>query len=360
VIRHPNVPDPDDSTRTTTLYSGYAHLGPVIVSAGEVVYKGQNIAVSGKTGLATAPHLHFQLDRASAPFHPFWPFTTAEASEKSLSFTDAVDNGLGRSQAKQYTVNPFAYVQTYIGGVNANPPTIPDGGDSDTIVADTHTVQTATVKVADDTFSLVRTIKIIQSRVAVRKAQRLAQRQDHTQVTVTQASSASAVASPGSGVSSTSSISSSSVSSASSQSSAASEQQSSSSSEITSPQNVPMPQQMGPVATFSILSDGSFDHEWEDIVVFARDGDGKFVKNVHFDGEVALESTFGDAEFAPAVLTQDQFDDHGRAFVKMLPHGQKTIIPSIRGGAFSADGSPMVFAPTAHTMSTRASQQPEG
>jgi murein DD-endopeptidase MepM/ murein hydrolase activator NlpD len=37
----------------------YAHLNKVLVGAGEEVKKGQAVALSGRTGLATGAHLHF-------------------------------------------------------------------------------------------------------------------------------------------------------------------------------------------------------------------------------------------------------------------------------------------------------------
>lgn len=43
------------------LYSLYYHLSKMNVSEGDMVTKGQNIALSGKTGLATGPHLHWEV-----------------------------------------------------------------------------------------------------------------------------------------------------------------------------------------------------------------------------------------------------------------------------------------------------------
>lgn len=43
------------------LFSLYYHLSKMQVSAGEMVKKGEKIALSGSTGLATGPHLHWEI-----------------------------------------------------------------------------------------------------------------------------------------------------------------------------------------------------------------------------------------------------------------------------------------------------------
>ncbi|MDP2642581.1 MAG: S-layer homology domain-containing protein [Candidatus Peregrinibacteria bacterium] len=114
VIQHNNVPTLNNSSEKVTLYSSYSHLKDVNVAVGDVVTKGQQIATSGKTGTATTPHVHFQLDNSEAPWHPFWPFTTKEATDAGLDFFTAINAGLGRESALATTINPLKYVNAYI------------------------------------------------------------------------------------------------------------------------------------------------------------------------------------------------------------------------------------------------------
>ncbi|KKU79786.1 MAG: Glycyl-glycine endopeptidase ALE-1, partial [Candidatus Peregrinibacteria bacterium GW2011_GWA2_47_7] len=115
VIQHNDVPDPDSTEgASTTLHSSYSHLSKVLVAERDVVTKGQLIGLSGSTGTATTPHMHFQIDRDQAGWHPYWPFTSKEAAEAGLSFFQAINNGLGKENGLAYTVHPLVYVQKYL------------------------------------------------------------------------------------------------------------------------------------------------------------------------------------------------------------------------------------------------------
>ncbi len=114
VIKHPNVPNPENPGEITTLYSCYAHLSSTSVLKGDEVSKGQLIAKTGDTGMATTPHLHFQIDKASAPFHPFWPFTWDEVQKAGYnSYFDGVRYGVGKLNARNHTTHPMNFVVKY-------------------------------------------------------------------------------------------------------------------------------------------------------------------------------------------------------------------------------------------------------
>jgi hypothetical protein len=111
VIKHPNAPLADGGT--DTLYSAYAHLSQVSAEVGEVVTRGDIIGYSGNTGTSTTPHLHFQIDRSSAPWHPWWPFTTAQVYNAGFSFFEGINQGIGQEEAIKNTINPMPWVQKF-------------------------------------------------------------------------------------------------------------------------------------------------------------------------------------------------------------------------------------------------------
>ncbi len=110
-IAHVGIPDPDNPEKNTTLYSNYAHMSKILVREGEEVTKGQVIGKVGESGFATTPHLHFQIDRRSAPFHPYWPFQWKDVQAAGYnSYFDGVKHGVGKTNAEEYTTHPITFI----------------------------------------------------------------------------------------------------------------------------------------------------------------------------------------------------------------------------------------------------------
>lgn len=106
-LRHDNVPV--DGT-TETLYSSYLHMNATAVTEGSKVQKGDIIGYVGSTGISTAPHVEFQIDNAQAPYHPYWPYTTAQATAAGLDFFGAINAWLGKENAIKYSIDPMPFV----------------------------------------------------------------------------------------------------------------------------------------------------------------------------------------------------------------------------------------------------------
>lgn len=109
-IEHPNVPHPDDLTKTTTVFSCYQHLSEVVVKTWDILKEWDLIGKTWNTWNSFWEHLHFQIDRVEAPFHSYWPFTWAEAKAAWVGFSDWVNLWLWKDKAKMYTINPLVYL----------------------------------------------------------------------------------------------------------------------------------------------------------------------------------------------------------------------------------------------------------
>lgn len=114
VLRHDNVPNPNNPDSKTTVYSGYAHLSKVFITEGQTIYKNDIIGEVGTTGASTTNHLHFQLDNSLAPWHLYWPFTTTDVKNAGLSFWEGVSAGIGKDNVYKYTYNPVEWVQDHL------------------------------------------------------------------------------------------------------------------------------------------------------------------------------------------------------------------------------------------------------
>lgn len=115
VIKHQDFPSFEDPDVRKTYFSSYSHLNEVLVEEGDVVHAGDLIGLSGTSGSSSLPHLHFQIDNAKAPWHPYWPFTAKELRIEGIDWIEAIDTGFGSEKAREFTVHPIQYVYRYSG-----------------------------------------------------------------------------------------------------------------------------------------------------------------------------------------------------------------------------------------------------
>lgn len=284
VVRHFDVPHPEQEGLKEDLYSVYAHLSEIHVVEGDVVRRGQMVGASGQTGIATTPHLHVQMDREDAPFHPFWPFTSKQAEVAGLNFYEAVNVGLGRVHAQKYTIDPLAYVERYR---DYRP-------DAEMQVARESETKTTTVIVKKDP------LEVRRERIAVRTASRLARRlarlaqrqQQRAEQSVVIETSSDAVA-------------------------------------FTAPD------------TLIFSHDGEFEVGRPEIITLRVASSLGGNVSPSFEGNMRLRVVYGDAELQKEEFTSSDFHD-GEAAVRITPRGQKTIV--IRAeGILQGQSNPMVY-----------------
>jgi murein DD-endopeptidase MepM/ murein hydrolase activator NlpD len=114
VIRHDGI---NIGWRIQSVYSAYLHLSTIEIREGTPVRKGTMIGRVGMSGLATTPHLHIQIDTEDAPFHPYWPFTSADSRAAGLGFFDSINSGLGRENALKYSLHPINLINMFSSGI---------------------------------------------------------------------------------------------------------------------------------------------------------------------------------------------------------------------------------------------------
>lgn len=270
LVRHPNVPDIEERGKTSTIYSAYAHLSATLVEEGTVVIKGDTIALSGRTGNVSAPHLHFQMDRASAPFHPYWPFTGADQREAHMNFTQAINAGLRRENAVQYTLDPMLTVQAFESYV------------APVVVADASGTSPMRSSSASSRLTIADRRRLRLARLTAGKPILVAYTEPLPASPAPVA--ASSFAAPGLGV----------------------------------------------IASIRITHDGSFtkDRGWEKVTLLLLDAEGRIVSAPTSKETVYLRTAFGRAEFKPSAVPVASFEN-GVAHVEMLPLGEQTMVVQV-------------------------------
>jgi murein DD-endopeptidase MepM/ murein hydrolase activator NlpD len=69
----------------------YGHLNRVLVRVGDVVKKGNTLALSGNTGLSTAPHLHYEIRFGNTPLNPKYYIAMNQYNYENLKDNIYVD-----------------------------------------------------------------------------------------------------------------------------------------------------------------------------------------------------------------------------------------------------------------------------
>ncbi len=271
VLKHPNVPDPASPGRVTTLYSVYAHLSSTFVSVGSVIDKSETIGLSGSTGYTTGPHVHFQIDRKEARYHPYWPFTVDEIRAAGLTFDAAVNSGFHKERILEFTVHPMLYIQANY----AAPVLIAKGSDPGTAPRSRSSL-TAFERLARANARREERVQSRRTRVERVGIFARASQVIHRETVV---STAETRVEPAQGV-----------------------------------------------ARVEVRHDGSFTgREWERVRVTLYDAEGNVVRVPALSSDIALRTVYGDAEFRPAVLSSIDFEG-GVATVNVLPRGRRTVV----------------------------------
>ncbi len=311
VIRHPHMPDPRNPQKTTVLHSVYAHLDTQLVAEGDIVQKGQQIALSGNTGFATGFHLHFQVDHdkmadgTEVPWHPYWPFSGADARNAGLSLAQAIDAGLHQDVGYKTTISPLLYTQANFAPVKNE---VVESAQSSSAARPL----TAQERKQQD---VARLLTLRDARAQKRLAMR-AENPSSPQPIVSRETIVMAETNvlPAAASSSASSVSASVASVKSDQ---------------------------GEIHSIEIQHDRSFSgRDWETIKITLLDAAGNAIDGSALSRDIYLRTAYGEAEFRPEVLSPLDFHG-GRAEVKMLPRGRRTIVITVQ--PYGALSEPMKY-----------------
>ena len=322
-IRHPHMPDPENPQKTTVLWSAYAHLDAQFVQEGDIVQKGQQIGLVGSTGYATGNHLHFQIDRdvladgSTIPWHPYWPFSGQEARDAGLSLAQAIDVGFMKDRGYATTVSPLLYVQANYSPVKETVA----AGQSSSASSSLRPLTTAERAQAQSAKLLSMRQSRLQHRLARRGTQLAAATPEAAPIVIRETTVASGeipAAQPAAAVI-----------------------------PVPTPETpapTPAPSQpSGDIRTIEIQHPATFGGRgWMTVTVTLRDADGNIADGSKLPRDMTLRTAYGEAEFRPQVLSQLDFHD-GRAEVKVLPRGRKTIVFTVQLFGVEMLSEPMAF-----------------
>ncbi|MBU0766208.1 M23 family metallopeptidase [Patescibacteria group bacterium] len=349
VVRHPNVPDPNDPSKTTTLFSVYAHLSALYVTEDTIVHKGEQIGASGQSGFASGPHLHFQIDRDEAPWHPYWPFTGEEARQEGLTLASAVNAGLFKSRGYLYTTNSMMYAQANYTPVEVEEKTV--------VVARVQKSEEKTTVIETVKSNIVKLLEAVASRRSDRVAQMLARRDARMNerlarmyteevVIVAQADNPVSESEPEETVEEQA-VSASAEATAGKKPSEGKEEETvivseetvaSASNDVRTVTEEPV---NGEITSVFIYHDGNFSgRAWETVRVSVIDARGNTVTTKAPDFDIYLRTAYGEAEFNPPMLSPIDFNG-GEAYVQMLPRGRRTVV--IKAQPFGVLSGPMAY-----------------
>lgn len=313
VVRHPHMPDPRNPREETVLHSVYAHLGSQFVSRGQVVSKGDVIALSGRTGNVTGPHLHFQIDRDDAPWHPYWPFSESETEAAGLSFSAAIDRGFNQDRGYQYTIHPMLYVQAdyppieniqKITAVAVRETSGSEPRPSGVVVVQGRSSSSVPSRTQRKYQQLAHTLEVRDERMRERmNRKRAVQRIAPNVLTQPRIVREEKIARA--------------------------------ESEIETLEE-------GTVTGVQIHHDGKYTGRgWETLEITLLNTRGERVQRPTMSQDVILRTGYGDAEFRPEKLSASDFHN-GVAIVQMLPRGKRTIVVQVF--PFNTLSEPMIYS----------------
>ncbi len=301
VIRHPHIPDPANPDYETVLHSSYSHLSAQLVQVGDIVQKGQQIGLSGKSGDASGPHLHFQVDRdtvevdgktVKVPWHPYWPFTSQELRDNNLNNYTAINSGFRADIGYKYTVNPMLFSQASL-----PPAKYKEAAPVTTVAMSTHpAATTSAVKAARTTFSIART-------ATSRKAQRLSTTRFAVNNAVIQKQTiVSGTQSPQSLAPAPVII-----------------------SEPVATITHPATSAGGRAVKLSVQPNHYEERKWQTVRVTFLDENGSGASTKDFPEKVYLTFGYGDGEFQKPYINRSDIKD-GSVTIQLLPRGTQTVV----------------------------------